>query len=76
MQVATGRFQIGVAQQKLNGTQVGAGFEQVRSKAVPQGVRVDAFIQSRACGCLLHRVPYALGCDGNIAIGLSAFAGE
>src|SRR5277367_2762614 len=63
MQVAAGRLQIGMAQQELNGTQVGAGFEQVRSEAVPQGMRVDTFIQSRACGCLLHRVPYALGCD-------------
>src|SRR5580692_4040997 len=76
MQVATGRLQIGVAQQKLNGTQVSAGFEQVRSEAMPKGMRVDAFIQSRARRRLLHGVPYALGCHGDITLGMSAFAGK
>jgi hypothetical protein len=35
VQVTAGRLQIGVAQQELNGTQICAGFKQVRSEAVP-----------------------------------------
>ena len=33
--------------------QVGAGFEQMGCKAVPQGMRVDALIQSRCAARLL-----------------------
>ena len=45
-------------------------------KAVPQGMRVDALIQSRAHACLLHGIPYAFGCYGDIAVGMSAFTGN
>ena len=45
-------------------------------KAVPQGMRVDALIQSRAHGCLLHGIPYAFGCYGDVDVGMSAFTGE
>ena len=45
-------------------------------KAVPQGMRVDALIQSRAHACLLHGIPYAFGCYGDIAVGMSALTGE
>ena len=40
MQVAGGRPQIDMAQQELNGTQVCAGFEQMGSEAVPQGLLI------------------------------------
>ena len=46
-------------------------------KAVPQGMRVDALIQSRAHACLLHGIRLrAFGCYGDIAVGMSAFTGE
>ena len=38
VQIARRGFQVGVAEQDLNGTEVRAGFQQVRGKSVPQGV--------------------------------------
>src|SRR5215831_8295006 len=64
VQVAAGRFQIGVAEQQLNGTQIRARFEKVGSEAVPEGVRVDALVESCPRGRLLHGVPHALGGHG------------
>jgi hypothetical protein len=34
-------------------------------------VRVDAFVEPCPRGCLLHGVPYAFGCHGKIAVGMS-----
>ena len=39
--------QIGVAQQKLNRAQVGAGFQQVGGEAVPEGLLVLLMICTR-----------------------------
>jgi len=76
VQVTAGRLQIGVAQQQLNGTQICTGFEQVGSEAVSEGVRVDAFVEPCPRGCLVHGIPNALGCHGDIAVGLTALARE
>jgi len=40
MQIASRRFDVLVAHQNLNGSQVRSVFEHVRGKAVPQGVLV------------------------------------
>ena len=47
MQVDSGFFQIVVTEEHLNGTQVGARFEQVSGKAMSQRVRVYAFMKTR-----------------------------
>ena len=39
--------QIGVAQEKLNRAQVGAGFQQVGGEAVPEGLIVLLMIRTR-----------------------------
>ena len=40
MQIHDGVFQLGVPQQDLNSAQVRTGFQQVRGKAVPQGLLI------------------------------------
>src|SRR5580704_2596037 len=76
VQVAARCFQIGMTEQELNSAQVGAGFEQVGRERVPQGMRMDMFVESCPRGRLLHGVPYAFGCDGEIAVGMTVFAWE
>src|ERR1700719_3143597 len=76
VQVAARGLQIGMAEQELNSAQVGAGFEQVGCERVPQGMRVDMFVDPCPRGRLLHGVPYAFGCDGEIDVGMTAFARE
>src|SRR6478736_4038751 len=49
--------QIGVAQEKLNRAQVGAGFQQVGGEAVTQGVRMKGFAHVSTFGGLTTRVP-------------------
>jgi hypothetical protein len=41
MQVDGSDLEISMAEQYLNGAQVGSGFEQVRGETMPQGVRMD-----------------------------------
>ena len=41
-------FQITMPQQHLDGAQVGTGFEQMRGKAMTQGVRTDALVSRPA----------------------------
>src|SRR5262245_16271505 len=65
-----------MAQQELNSTDVRTGFEQVGSEAVPQGMWVNAFIQARPFGRLLHCVIYASGIDGNVTVLVGTFAGK
>ena len=45
VQVDGGLFQVAVAEQELDGAKVGASLEQVSGEAVPQGVRMDAFLK-------------------------------
>src|SRR5216684_1260036 len=45
MQIDGGLFQIAVAQQDLNGTQIRARFEQMGGETVAQRVRVDDFLE-------------------------------
>ena len=51
MQVDAGRLQIRMAEQNLDGRQIGAIFQQVSREAMPQHVRDNAFLYTRvACG--------------------------
>jgi hypothetical protein len=67
MQVEGGFFQIAVAQQNLNGAQIGAGFEQMSGEAMTQGVGVDLFLDAGSLGGLLAGLPDGFGVDGLIA---------
>ena len=76
VQVPAGGLQIGMAEQELNGVQVCTGFEQMGSEAVPESVRVDAFVDFRPFGGLLHSVKHAPGIDGDVGVRMGAFAGK
>jgi hypothetical protein len=65
-----------MTEQKLNGAQIRSGFQQVGSEAVPQGVGMDAFVESRPLSRLPDCVEYAPGIDGDFHIAMRAFAGE
>lgn len=76
VQVPAGGFQVGMAEQELNGVQVCAGFEQMGSEAMPKSVRVDAFVDSSPFGRLLHGIKYAPGIDGDVGVRMGTFAGK
>jgi hypothetical protein len=61
VQVAAGCFQIRMAEQKLNGTQIGSCFEQMGGKAMAQRVRMDTFLEAGALGSVFDCVEDALG---------------
>jgi hypothetical protein len=65
-----------MAQQHLNGAQVGAGFEQVSREAVAQRVGVKLFADSRAVGGFAAGVPDDFGADGIPGGGMPAAARE
>ena len=46
MEVAGRGTEIAMAQQDLNGSQVGAGLEQVGGETVAQGMHIDGFAQA------------------------------
>ena len=50
VEIASGFFQIVMAQQNLDGVQVGAGFEQVRGEAMAEHVGIDTFLDPGAAG--------------------------
>ena len=62
MQVDGGLFQIAVAQQDLNGAQIGAGFEQMSGKAVTQRVGDEPFSGCRPAGRLAGRRARRFSC--------------
>ena len=64
MQVNRCLFQVAVPQQDLDRAQVGAGFEQVRGKTMPQNVRVYFLLKTRAFGGLLACLPRDFCGDG------------
>jgi hypothetical protein len=57
-------FEIAMAQQHLDGAQVGPGFQQMRGKAMTQSVRMDFFLLSELlvrAGNTSHRRPWLHG---------------
>jgi len=76
MQIDRGFLQVAMSQQHLDGAQVGAGFEQVRSKAVAQSVGMDVLVlKAGAFGGLLTGVPENLGGD-RVTRRMPSIAGE
>jgi len=64
MQIDRGFLKVAMPQQHLDGTQVGACFEQMRGKAVAQSVGMDVLVlKAGAFGGLLTGVPENLGGD-------------
>jgi hypothetical protein len=64
VQIDRGSLQVAMSQQHLDGSQVGAGFKQMRGKAVAQSVGMDALVlKTGAFGRLLTGVPENLGGD-------------
>ncbi len=76
VQVHGGVFELGMAQQHLDRAQIGAGFEQVSRKTVPQGVRRDVFGDAGPLGGLLAGFPRHLRGDGNIGAPVLHGAGK
>src|SRR5258708_8811784 len=57
MNIACSGLQISVAEQHLDGAQVGAGFEQVRCPTVAQSMRGDVFGDASLPRCIAAYVP-------------------
>jgi hypothetical protein len=76
MQIDGRYFEVAMAEQDLNGAQVGAGFEKVCGETMPQGVGVDAsVIEAGAFGGDLAGRPEDLGGD-RVTCRVSAVAWE
>ena len=64
MQIDRGLFKVAMSEKDLDGAQVGAGFQQVGSEAMPQRVRVNVLMcESRTLSSVLTRIPDDLGRD-------------
>ena len=61
MQIASRRFDVLVAHQNLDGSQVRSVFEHVRGKAVPESMWCDVFLDPGFPCSLLHGFPDNLG---------------
>jgi hypothetical protein len=58
MQIDGSDFEVAVAEQDLDGAQVGAGFEKMCGEAMPQGMRMDVpVIKASAFGSNLAGTP-------------------
>ncbi len=72
MQIDGGVFQVRMAQEQLNGPQIGPRFHVVGSKTVAQRGRCDFFLKARPLGSPFADVPNGLVGDG---LFLAAMAG-
>ena len=63
MQVDGRFFQVSMAEQELNSAEIGASFEKVCGKAVPQQMRMHTFLKASTLGGLLTRVPNGFRID-------------
>src|ERR1700684_31153 len=76
MQVDRSYFEVSMAEQDLNGAQVGAGFKKMCGEAMTQSVRVDApILKARTFSSDLAGSPEDLGGDG-ITCRVPAVAGK
>ena len=66
MDVNHGFAQVGVAEQQLDGAQVGSGFEEMSGEAVPQSVRMQRLIDSGAFSGFPTGVPDDLVADRSV----------
>ena len=75
MEIAGGLFQIVMAQQNLNGVQVGARFQHVRGEAVTEDVGIHLLLDSRTATGVLARMAWCFRIDGLITA-MPAVSGE
>src|ERR1700684_4665931 len=76
MQVDRSHFEVSMAEQDLNGAQVGAGFKKMCGEAMTQSVRMDApMLKARTFSSDLTGSPEDLGGDG-ITCRVPAVAGK
>ena len=68
-------FQIVVTEQQLDGAQVRTRFEQMRGKTMPQRVRMNTLVETRAYGRLVAGVPDHLG-SNRIGARMPTITGE
>ena len=76
MQVAAGCFQIRMAKQKLNGSQIGARFKEMGGKAVAKRVRMNMLLQAGALCSVFDCVEDAFGAHRHIGRVSPASTGE
>ena len=69
-------FQVPVAQQQLDGTQISTGFQQPRGKGVAQGVRPDALSDPGLRGRSLTGVPNRRVGDGSLHSSMAGGTGN
>src|SRR6266849_5520303 len=67
MQVDEGVLQSGMSEQKLNGTEISPGFQQVSCATVPQGVRRKVFGETGGSGRVLTCQPHHVGSNGQVS---------
>ena len=75
MQVERSLFQIAMTEQQLDGAKIGAGFEQMGGKAVPQSVRMNVISEACSCRGCSASLPDHFGSDRSFA-GVPAIAGK
>src|ERR1035441_4592030 len=66
MQVESGIADLGMAEQYLNGAQVGAGFQHVCREAVAKQMRRHALLDAGALASLVYGLPHNLRSNGHI----------
>jgi hypothetical protein len=66
MQVDEGVLQSGMSEQKLNGTEIGTGFQQVSCATMPQRMRRKVFGDAGGSGGVLTGQPNHIGGDGYV----------
>ena len=65
MCINLGGADTGMTEHLLHGEQVGAAFQEVCGKAVPEGVWADALLDAVALGQLLHQEEHRLACQAS-----------
>jgi hypothetical protein len=70
VQIPGRHLQVLMAEQKLDGAQVGAGFEQVRGPRVANQVRRNSLADAGLLRCFGARQPYGLVGDGLLVLAM------
>ena len=67
VQVDDGVLDIGVPQQQLNGTQIGAGLQQMCGIGVAEAVRADSFLNARSLNRPMSGMPHCFRGERSVA---------
>ena len=76
VQIDEGRFQPGVSQQDLKGSQISTRFEPMRGPAVTKAVRGESFGEASGWGGGAASVPDGMGTDGYVGTSVGDGSGE